>query len=143
MINTQDLMLGNYVLYELLAWKVVTTERKGIWLEADENGNTVNIWATEEECHPLPISPVLLEKLNWIRDPVPNGLRFNDPTYKGNFLFMPFVKFWSVDLEHSGLKVKKDDITFCDGHGVRPLQYLHELQNMYRWTQGKRLVIPW
>lgn len=143
MIDTNELMIGNYVLYELLAWRVVCPEEKGLWLVSSAKDGGTEIWVNVEESHPLPLSPALMEKLDWDRDPALNGLRFNDPSEERDFLYRPYVKWWSDDFRQRGYAIKKGDITFFDGYRFLPIQYLHELQNIYRWTQGKPLEIPW
>jgi len=89
-----------------------------------------------DECSPIPLTPELMKTIRWVVSdgektiislPVPVlGIRFD--TYGG-------VWFFKEDTgEH-----KAGDI--CCGHRMRPLKYLHELQNHYRFDVGKHLEV--
>lgn len=107
------------------------------------NGLLFTIHVELELLKPILLTPDLLEKLGWERDPVPNGLRLNDPEHHWEFAYAPYVKFWAQDYTEEGYAIERGAISFFDGRGYHEVQYLHELQNIYRWTQGKPMAISW
>jgi len=139
MINATDLMLGNWVkgpIGSYLQVNNVNAEYVGVSYTIDRIGCSEHIEV--EKIWPIPLTQHLMELIGWSLPKYqyfPHGEGAGTVTYvpepkKRTFVGLTFVlKDWGVR--------KKGDIVF----GNKVIEFLHELQNIYRWETGTPLDI--
>lgn len=142
MIASYDLMLGNWVKDGDNYGEVRCIHLDGVNIDVKKtDGSGISYWV--EDPQPIPLTPELMELMKWEYDPVPNGVRWNDPNPEPGEAAMDrrHVKLWGQPFERGNFKAKKGDFSFFNGQTFKPCPYLHELQNMYRWEVCKHLEV--
>lgn len=136
MVDPRDLFPGCYVIYELLGWEVtgVTTEGVRLWRRSRKVKT-----ADPDDLFGLPVTPHVMDVVGWYRDPVPNGIRYNETQGPDTWV----VKFWLEKTDLGEVIYLPGEITFGKPirNGDRKIKDIHELQQQYRWATGQHLTI--
>jgi len=129
MVNVSELMLGNWVMY-LGEYAVITLlhpER----IEINTPMKKIKCDPSAEEVTPIPLTPELMEKLGWHCTENTRHKKCYKPTEKKSDLDGLVFNFGAYDF------VRPKNMHY----NIIAIRYLHELQNQYRWENGKPLLI--
>ena len=123
MVSLNDLMSGNVLLHrgEWVMAIIICPE-----LLLVEKSLGLQYYAPIEEFEGIPLTVELMQRLGWIAGESMAGMTVCAP------------KGYSDDR----LVFNEDgQIKWADANGGQPIQYLHELQNIYYWTHRKHLPV--
>lgn len=119
MINTNELMLGNWVLHNGKPIKVAGAIENRIASFANETGVRLVFSIKVDEIEPIPITDTLLKKCGFIKE---RNLWIIDES----MIFEPF---------------RSANVLCYYGQRIEGIKYLHELQNAYFMLTKKQLEV--
>jgi len=121
MIKFNEIKMGDYLLgeYEGKQWQGEVINLNGDEKQVCLATDVQDFWFEPEHLYPLPVSDETLQKLNFIREDMPDG----SVKYKKGSFRMLIAK--PSDFSHM-------DIWYRDDKRINPqIQYIHQLQNNY------------
>jgi len=127
MINPDDLMRGNWVL-DPKGNPIKVLDIVRCFVDGVGFYDGLNDEINSETCSPIPLTTELMEQMGW--------------------LLSENVVIYAYEKQHPNrclIFYNDGKIAFAGGRAGQAsetfIQYLHELQNLYRWTVGKPLQI--
>jgi len=123
MVCLDDLMYGNLLLYRGEQVKLVLIGPIHLTIETRSGENHI---PSVEETEGIPLTIDLMQKMGWIAGESMAGMTVCAPKR--------YSDDWLVFNEDGQIK-------WVDAKGGQPIQYLHELQNIYYWTHRKHLPV--